>query len=83
MLGWMKHGEKSSVFMAHLVWDFSSGTTSKNTDFNHFLLMWTVILGFGKRLAPFTGLLRGFEVVTWKREFPNLLHSETAKSFPT
>lgn len=32
---------KSSVFMAHLVWDFSSGTASKSTDFDHFLLMQT------------------------------------------
>lgn len=42
-----------------------------------------VILGFGLRWAHFTELLRGFKVVTWRRQFPNLPHSKPAKSFLT
>lgn len=38
VLGWMEHGE-SSVFMAHLVRNFSSGTTSRSTELDHFFLM--------------------------------------------
>lgn len=54
----------------HRFWSLSS-------DANKF------ILGFGLVLAHFTGLLRGFKVVTWRRQFSNLLHSMPAKAFLT
>ena len=38
-----------------------------------------VILGFGLRLVHFTGLLRGFKVVTQRRQLPNVPNSKPAK----